>query len=246
MKVTAIQEHKDLNTYRLSDLIGNLQTYELEMLQGQKNNGKGIALQSRQEENSETDSETMDQSIALLTKNFNRVLKKFNKSRNKNFSNNPVNSTNQKPSNPKRRDNTITEGIQCYECKGFGHIQSEYSEEDDNNTNFVAFTASHEDNNSDDMQELLEAYSQLNAKWEQIIKKNLELMEDNHYLKNEKERIEKQYKEAQNELLDLKNRETKLLQEVKELTKRPGTPSTDTSENNQPEIQEVSQQHFRH
>ncbi|XP_019163621.1 PREDICTED: uncharacterized protein LOC109159962 [Ipomoea nil] len=266
MKVTAIQEHKDLNTYRLSDLIGNLQTYELEMLQGQKNNGKGIALQSRQEENSETDSETMEQSIALLTKNFNRVLKKFNKSRNKNFSNNQVNSTNQKPSNPKKRDNAITEGIQCYECKGFGHIQSECatylkrknktyitilsddsdSEEDDNNTNFVAFTASHEDNNSDDMQELLEAYTQLNAKWEQIIKKNLELMEDNHYLNNEKERIEKQYKEAQNELLDLKNRETKLLQEIKELTERPGTPSTDTSENNQPEIQEVSQQHFRH
>ncbi|XP_019150550.1 PREDICTED: uncharacterized protein LOC109147343 [Ipomoea nil] len=212
MKVTAIQENKDLNTYRLSDLIGNLQTYELEMLQNQKNNGKGIALQSRQEENSETDSETLEQSIALLTKNFNRVLKKFNKTRNKNLSNNQGNSANQKPFNPKRRDNAITEGIQCYECKGFGHIQSECAtyplkrknktyittlsddsdnEEDDNNTNFVAFTASHEDNNSDDMQELLEAYTQLNAKWEQIVKKNLELMEDNHYLKNEKERLEK-------------------------------------------------------
>ncbi|XP_019171062.1 PREDICTED: uncharacterized protein LOC109166624 [Ipomoea nil] len=246
MKVTAIQENKDLNTYRLSDLIGNLQTYELEMLQSQKNNGKGIALQSTQEENSETDSETMEQSIVLLTKNFNRVLKKFNKSRNKNFSNNQGNSTNQKPSNPKRRDNTITEGIQCYECKGFGLIQSEYSEEDDSNTNFVAFTASHEDNNNDDMQELLEAYTQLNAKWEQIIKKNLELMEDNHYLKNEKERIEKQYKEAQKELSDFKNNEAKLLQEIKELTERPRTPITDTSENHQTETQEMSQQHFRH
>ncbi|XP_019157178.1 PREDICTED: uncharacterized protein LOC109153768 [Ipomoea nil] len=189
IKVTAIQENRDLNTYKLSDLIGNLQTYELEMLQNQKNNGKGIALQSKQEENSETDSETMEQSIALLTKNFNRVLKKFNKFRNKNSSNNQGNSiANQKPSNPKRRDNTITEGIQCYECKGYGHIQSECatylkrknktyittlsddsdSEDDDTNTNFVAFTASHKSNTNDDMQELLEAYTQLNAKWDRL------------------------------------------------------------------------------
>ncbi|XP_019190613.1 PREDICTED: uncharacterized protein LOC109185071 [Ipomoea nil] len=267
MKVTAIQEHKDLNTYKLSDLMGNLQTYELEILQKGKDNDKGIAFQSKQKGSPEIDTETMEQSIALLTKNFNRVLKQFNKFRNKSASINQGDfPTGQNQSISKRRDSSNTEGIQCYECKGFGHIQSECatylkrknktyistlsddsdSEEDDSNTNFVAFTASHESNNSDDMQELLEAYTQLNAKWEQIIKKNLELMEDNHYLKNEKERIEKQYKEAQNELLDFKNKEAKLLQEIKELTERPRTPSTDTSENHQTETQEVSQQHFRH
>ncbi|XP_019191068.1 PREDICTED: uncharacterized protein LOC109185584 [Ipomoea nil] len=211
IKVTAIQEKKDLNTYKLSDLMGNLQTYELEMLQNQKNNGKGITLQSKQEESSETDTETMEQSIALLTKNFNRVLKKFNKFRNKNFSNGQGNSTvNQKSSGTKRKDSSNTEGIQCYECKGFGHIQLECAtylkrknktyittlsddsdSEEDINTYFVAFTANHENKNGEDIQELLEAYTQLNAKWEQIIKVNLELMEENQFLKDEKDMGEK-------------------------------------------------------
>ncbi|XP_019162014.1 PREDICTED: uncharacterized protein LOC109158582 [Ipomoea nil] len=266
IKVIAIQENKYLNTYKLSDLMGNLQTYELEMLQNQKNNGKGIALQSKQEESSETDTETMEQSIALLTTNFNRVLKKFNKFRNKNPSNGQGNSTvNQKSPGTKRRDSSSTEGIQCYECRGFGHIQSECAtylkrknktymttlsddsdSEEDTNTNFVTFTANHESDNGEDTQELLEAYTQLHAKWEQIIKVNLELMQENQFLKDEKDRGEKRFKEAQNELLDSKNREAKLLQEIKVLTERPRSPISASSESHQTENPEVSQHHFQH
>ncbi|XP_019192718.1 PREDICTED: uncharacterized protein LOC109187012 [Ipomoea nil] len=250
IKVTAIQENKDLNTYKLSDLMENLQTYELEILQKGKDNDKGIAFQSKQKESLEIDTETMEQSIALLTKNFNRVLKKFNKFRNKSASINQGDfPTGQNQSISKRRDSSNTEGIQCYECKGFGHIQSECAtylkrknktymttisdnsdSEEDTNTNFVAFTANHENNNGEDIQELLEAYTQLHAKWEQIIEVNLELMEENQFLKDEKDRGEKRSKEAQNELLDSKNREAKLLQEIKALTERPRTPISASSE----------------
>ncbi|XP_019150128.1 PREDICTED: uncharacterized protein LOC109146932 [Ipomoea nil] len=188
IKVTAIQENKDLNTYKL-----------------RKNNDKGIALQSKQKESPEIDTETMEQSIALLTMNFNRVLKKFNKFRSKSASINQGNfPTGQNQSISKGRESLKPEGIQCYECKGFGHIQSECptyfkrknktyvatlsddsDSEEDTNTNFVAFTANHENDNGNenDMQELLESYTQLHAKWEQIINVNLELMQENQFLK---------------------------------------------------------------
>ncbi|XP_019167685.1 PREDICTED: uncharacterized protein LOC109163398 [Ipomoea nil] len=244
IEVTAIQENKDLNTYKL-----------------RKNNDKGIAFQSKQKESPEIDTETMEQSIALLTKNFNRVLKKFNKFRNKSASINQGDfPTGQNQSISKRRDSSNIEGIQCYECKGFGHIQSECAtylkrknktymttlsddsdSEEDTNTNFVAFTANHENNNGEDIQELLEAYTQLHAKWEQINEVNLELMEENQFLKDEKDRGEKRFKETQNELLDSENREAKLLQEIKALTERPRTPISVSSENKQTENSEVLQ-----
>ncbi|XP_019192764.1 PREDICTED: uncharacterized protein LOC109187072 [Ipomoea nil] len=268
IKVTAIQENKDLNTYKLSDLMGNLQTYEFEILQKGKNNDKGIALQSKQKNSPEIDTETMEQSIALLTKNFNRVLKKFNKFRSKSASINQGNfPTGQNQSISKGRESLKPEGIQCYECKGFGHIQSECptyfkrknktyvatlsddsDSEEDTNTNFVAFTANHENDNGNenDMQELLESYTQLYAKWEQIIKVNLELMQENQFLKGEKEREEKRIKETQNELLESKNREAKLLQEIKALDGRPRSPNPASSESHSSENPEVSQHHFQH
>ncbi|XP_019160885.1 PREDICTED: uncharacterized protein LOC109157433 [Ipomoea nil] len=125
-------------------------------------------------------------------------------------------------------------------------LSDDSDSEEDTNTNFVAFTTNHENNNGEDIQELLEAYTQLHAKWEQIIKVNLELMEENQFLKDEKDRGEKRFKEAQNELLDSKNREAKLLQEIKALTERPRSPISASSENQQNENSEVSQHHFQH
>ncbi|XP_019176598.1 PREDICTED: uncharacterized protein LOC109171920 [Ipomoea nil] len=160
-----------------------------------------------------------------------------------------------------------TEGIQCYECKGFGHIQSECptyfkrknktyvttlsddsNSEEDTNTNFVAFTTNHENDNGNenDIQELLESYTQLHAKWEQIIKVNLELIHENQFLKDEKESNEKRLKDTHNELMESKGREAKLLQEIKALTERPRSPNPASNESHSSEIPEVSQHHFQH
>ncbi|XP_031111872.1 uncharacterized protein LOC116015845 [Ipomoea triloba] len=271
MKVTAIQESKDLNTCKLSDLMGNLKTYELEMLQNKKPNGKAIALQSKQDTNLDEDTEKMEESIALLTKTFNRVLKKFNKFRNKNksFSNNqgsPSFAQNQSV-NSKKKGNPNLDGIQCYECKGYGHIQSECpnylrrknktyvttlsddsDSEEENNTNFVAFFTNHEgdDESKEDMQDLLNSYTQLHAKWEEIIKVNLNLMQENHFLKSEKENEILLHKETQEKLMKSLKEEDKLLQEIRRLTENAEQSNLATRKDSAVENREVLQHHFQH
>nr|GMD48454.1 uncharacterized protein LOC109179981 [Ipomoea batatas] len=263
--------HKDLNTCKLSDLMGNLKTYELEMLQNKKPNDKGIALQSKQDTNSDEDTEKMEESIALLTKNFDRVLKKFNKFRNKNksFSNNqgsPSFAQNQSV-NPKKKGNPNLDGIQCYECKGNGHIQSECpnylrrknktyvttlsddsDSEEENNTNFVAFFTNHEgdDESKEDMQDLLNSYTQLHSKWEEIIKVNLNLMQENHLLKSEKENEILLHKETQEKLMKSLKEEDKLLQEIRRLTENVVQPDLATRKDSAVENREVLQHHFQH
>ncbi|XP_031112003.1 uncharacterized protein LOC116015975 [Ipomoea triloba] len=268
-KVIAIQESKDLNTCKLSDLMGNLKTYELEMLQNKKPNGKGIAFQSKQDTNSDEDTEKMEESIAVLTKNFNRVLKKFNKFRNKNksFSNNqgsPSFAQNQSV-NPKKEGNPNLDGIQCYECKGYGHIQSEcpnylrrknktyvatLSDDSDSEeeNNFVAFFTNHEDDDEskEGMQDLLNSYKQLHAKWEEIIKVNLNLMQENHFLKSEKEKEILLHKETQEKLMKLLEEGDKLLQEIRRLTESAVQPDLATRNDSAVKNREVLQHHFQH
>ncbi|XP_019167284.1 PREDICTED: uncharacterized protein LOC109163018 [Ipomoea nil] len=121
-------------------------------------------------------------------------------------------------------------------------LSDDSDSEEDTNTNFVAFTANHENNNGEDIQELLEAYTQLHAKWEQIIKINLDLMEENQFLKDEKDRGVKRLTDTQNELMESKGREAKLLQEIKELTERPRSPNPASNENKSTEIGQYSVQ----
>ncbi|GAA0186984.1 transmembrane signal receptor [Lithospermum erythrorhizon] len=132
--------------------------------------GKGVALKTT---NSGNDEESLAETVNLLAKNFNKTLKKFNKKpffggstpgtvdrridrgwKNSKFGGSSNAGTNNNQSN----------GIQCRECEGFGHIQvecpnyvkkqsksyytslsdEETDEEEENNTevsNFVAFTA---------------------------------------------------------------------------------------------------------
>nr|GLL29916.1 uncharacterized protein LOC109146932 [Ipomoea trifida] len=127
------------------------------------------------------------------------------KNKNKSFSNiqgSPSFAQNQSV-NSKKKGNPNLDGIQCYECKGYGHIQSECpnylrrknktyvttlsddsDSEEENNTNFVAFFTNHEgdDESKEDMQDLLNSYTQLHAKWEEIIKQQGKILQ----LKTEK------------------------------------------------------------
>ncbi|XP_031120874.1 uncharacterized protein LOC116024111 [Ipomoea triloba] len=104
-----------------------------------------------------------------------------NRNKNKSFSNNqgsPSFAQNQSV-NSKKKGNPNLDGIQCYECKGYGHIQLECpnylrrknktyvttlsddsDSEEENNTNFVAFFTNHEgdDESKEDMQDLLNSY----------------------------------------------------------------------------------------
>ena len=78
-KVVAIEEARDLNTMSLKELMGSLQTFELNLKMNKKE--KSIALQAEKHESSDEGNVSDDESVDLLTQSFNRYLKRMKKRR---------------------------------------------------------------------------------------------------------------------------------------------------------------------
>ncbi|CAN6725555.1 unnamed protein product [Malus baccata var. baccata] len=95
-KRTSIEESKDLNTYKLEQLIGSLQTYKLEFPDSKKM--KSIALKAVKEEESDGSIEDLSEDeLVELTMQIRR--------------------TSEHRSSNNR--------VQCHECQGYGQIASE-------------------------------------------------------------------------------------------------------------------------
>ncbi|KAA0047108.1 gag-proteinase polyprotein [Cucumis melo var. makuwa] len=139
MKVIAIEEVQDIATLKL-ELFGSLLTFEIAMSNRESKKCKGIAFKSVYEQETtvnEFDNEVnQDESIALLTKQFSKMAKKF-KSMNTagttvktgrhagEYSTRKVNDFSYKRNSDhgkKKKD----VGRSCRECEGFGHYQAEY------------------------------------------------------------------------------------------------------------------------
>ena len=121
-KVAAIEETRDLNTMSLKELMGSLQTFELNLKMNKKE--KSIALQAEKHESFNKGTVSDDESMVLLTQSFNRYLKRMNKKKISQGSG-KINQfqRNKKIKNPVENKKS-RKGIQCRECEGFGHIQS--------------------------------------------------------------------------------------------------------------------------
>jgi len=117
IKVTTIEESKDLEKLKIEELVGSLQTYELSLPPVKKL--KTIALKAskkKEEASSEDDSE--DEDKAMLAKKFRRLMKddRFKKK----FSDKM-----KKPlreAEPEEEEKRDPRGPRCFECSGFGHI----------------------------------------------------------------------------------------------------------------------------
>ncbi|KAA0040199.1 gag-pol polyprotein [Cucumis melo var. makuwa] len=81
MKVTVIEEAHNIRTLKLDELFGSLLTLEMGIFDRENKKGKGITFKSIYEEettvNQSDNKANMDESIALLTKQFSKVLRKF-------------------------------------------------------------------------------------------------------------------------------------------------------------------------
>ncbi|XP_058202712.1 uncharacterized protein LOC131317158 [Rhododendron vialii] len=132
VKVTAIEERPDVDNLTFAELVGKLQIFEINHLSDFKpsKSSTGIAFKSAHEDTSETCEDDDDLSDEEITK-FAKKFKKFFKRRNdlgkshkpsSNLMKNTLGNDDKRPSFDKSRK---PQGIQCHECHGFGHIQSE-------------------------------------------------------------------------------------------------------------------------
>ncbi|GAA0161776.1 hypothetical protein LIER_18013 [Lithospermum erythrorhizon] len=75
-KVTAIEEAQGLFIMSFDELIGNLTTFEMTLEVTEPGKGKGVALKAS---NSKNGKENLAETVSMLAKNFNKILKRFNK-----------------------------------------------------------------------------------------------------------------------------------------------------------------------
>lgn len=149
---------------KIEELVGSLQTYELSLPSVKKS--KTIALKASKkkvEASSEDDSEDEDKTVAMLAKNFRRLMKddQFKEKFSEKMKKSP------REAEPEEEEKKDPRGPRCFECSGFGHIRAdcenlkkgkgkaynatlsdESDEEAIESKKFLAFVAPHEEEDS--------------------------------------------------------------------------------------------------
>jgi hypothetical protein len=122
IKVTTIEESKGLEEMKIEELVGSLQTYELSLPRVKK--VKTIALKASKkkvEVSSEEDCENEEKPVAMLAKNFRRLMMNdwFKKKFSKRMKKDP------REFEPEEAEKKDPKGPICFECSGFGHIRAD-------------------------------------------------------------------------------------------------------------------------
>ena len=132
-KVTAITESKDVDFVPVDELVGSLQSYELNL--SKTNKFKSMAIKSVDDvDENGFDDELSATEITYLVKNFrnfltnnNRMAGGKNNVESRNFRRNDptkVNNT-EKPKEKVSQTFNNSMGQQCFGCQGYGHVKSE-------------------------------------------------------------------------------------------------------------------------
>ena len=78
-KITAIEESKDIDKIPLTELVGNLQTYELGLTRiGKKGKGKSMALKAKSSETDESSDDEDSKTKSYITGQFKKFMKNAN------------------------------------------------------------------------------------------------------------------------------------------------------------------------
>ena len=130
-KITTIKESKDIDKIPLTELVGNLQTYELGLTRiGKSSKSKSIGLKVESSDTNESlddEDSKMKSYITWKFKKFmkNAIVKGFDKDRKQSS---PFQFKNQDKGKKDAMDGsqyTVPSGPKCFECQGFGHIKQE-------------------------------------------------------------------------------------------------------------------------
>ena len=78
-KITAIEESKDIDTIPLTELIGNLETYELGLTRlGKGTKSKSMALKAKSNETDESSDDEDSKMKSYITRQFKKIMKNDN------------------------------------------------------------------------------------------------------------------------------------------------------------------------
>ncbi|CAJ2670392.1 unnamed protein product [Trifolium pratense] len=157
MKVTAMEEAKNISQMKLDELVGSLQTYESVANGRSEKKNKSIAFSSKNNEEELEDEEESNESISeatvLLGKQFNKVLKRMDKRPRSNFKNNALGTmrSNENQGKPKNDEKSnLNRNIRCHECEGYGHIRPECPTYQKRTKKGLTVSWSEDDNSEDD------------------------------------------------------------------------------------------------
>jgi len=225
IKVTTIEESNNLEEMKIEELVGSLQTYELSLPPIKKL--KTIALKAskkRVKASYEDDSEEEEKDVAMLAKNFRRLMRD---DRFKKFSEKVKKAP--REAEPEEEEKKDPRGPRFYECSGFGHIRAdcgnlkkgkgkaynvtlsdESEEEAPESEKFLAFVAplveekdSYYSEHSDNGDELKEAYKTLYVEYEKLREGRKQHLHDLNSLQTEKSSLLLRIQELKEKLLEM-------------------------------------------
>ena len=129
--ITAIEESKDIDSISLTELIGNLKTYELGLTRlGKGTKGKSMVLKAKSNEIDESSSDEDSMMKSYITRQFKKFMKNSNV---KGFDKDCKQSSSSqfkiqdrgKKDAKDGRQYTIPSRPKCFGCQGFGHMKQE-------------------------------------------------------------------------------------------------------------------------
>jgi hypothetical protein len=201
IKVTTIEESKDLEEMKIEELMGSLQTYELSLPPVKKLKTIAVkASRKKVEASSEDDSEEEEKVVAMLAKIFRRLMRddRFKKKFSEKMKKAP------REAEPEEEEKKDPRGPKCFECSGFGHIRADCGNLKKGKGK--AYNVEEEDSyyseHSDDGEELKEAYKTLYIEFEKLREGPKQHIHDLNSLKTEKSSLLQKIQELDEKLLE--------------------------------------------
>ena len=130
-KITAIEESKDIDKIPLTELVGNLQTYELGLTRiGKSGTSKSMTLKAKSSEIDESSDDEDSKMKSYITRQFKKFMKNtngkgFDKDRKQSSSFQFKGQDKGKKDAKEGGQYTVPSGPKCFGCQGFGHMKHE-------------------------------------------------------------------------------------------------------------------------
>ena len=130
-KITAIEKSKDIDKIPLTELVGNLQTYELRLTRiGKSGKSKSKALKAKSNDTEESLDDEDSKMKSYITRQFKKFMKNangkgFNKDRRQSSSSQFKSQDKGKKDAKDGGQYTVPSRPKCFGCQGFGHMKQE-------------------------------------------------------------------------------------------------------------------------